>query len=273
MLHADFRWRQLGDVRVGDVLAGFDEFPAPRATRKLRPAVVQAVWWSRKPTLRLVTRNTEVVTTREHRWLQARSFRWSRTEQLSPGRLIRHMPVIAYEPQDDDYRAGYVAGLSLGDGTFRYEPGWRSDKKGFPAAYWRVAMIDREPLERCVEFLRPFGIEVELRPFDPGVRTHRPMWKVETRSLGKLERLRKLLFDERESRGYRRGFLAGFFDAEGHNGTSLRISQVDIAVLERVRSYAHSLGFEFRLERREGRVSSLAPGRVVERPHPLLLRV
>src|SRR5262245_9069284 len=250
ILYADFRWRPLRDVRVRDMLAGFDDFPAPGCNRKQRPAVVAPVWSARKPALRMVTRDSEVVTTAEHRWLQARSFRWSRTEQVARGRLLRHMPVIAHEPEDDDYRAGYVAGLSLGDGTFRYEPGWRSDKLGFPAAYWRVAMIDREPLERSIEYLRHFGIEVELRRFDAGVRTNGPMWKVESRALGKLERLRKLLFDPRESRSYRRGFVAGFYDAEGHNGSSLRISQVDIAVLERVQSYACSLGFDFRIEQR-----------------------
>src|SRR5919201_6383753 len=86
VLHADMSWRPLGEVQVGDVLFGFDEFPAPGRTRKFRPAVVQAVWWSRRPTLRLVTERTEVVTTAEHRWLQARSFRWSETRQLAAGR-------------------------------------------------------------------------------------------------------------------------------------------------------------------------------------------
>ena len=83
------------------------------------------------------------------------------------------------------------------------------------------------------------------------------MWKVECRSLPKLAILHKLLSVELESRGYRRGFLAGFFDPEGHNGSSLRFSQVDLEVLERVRRYAGSLGFQLRLERREGAASTL----------------
>jgi DNA repair photolyase len=257
VLHADFVWRPLGDVQVGDVLAGFDEYATPGGNRKLRPAVVEALWWSRKPTLRMVTRSTEVVTTAEHRWLQAKNFRWSRTEQLAPGRELRYMPVVADAPLDDDYRAGYLAGLSLGDGTFRYEPGWRSDKLGYPAAYWRIAMVDREPLERAIEFLATFGVSAQLRPFDPGVRTNSRMWKVEIRSLAKLEVVSKLLFVERASPGYRRGFVAGFFDAEGHNGSSLRFSQVDVGVLERVAAYARSFGFELKVERREGMASSL----------------
>ncbi|MEN8184111.1 MAG: LAGLIDADG family homing endonuclease, partial [Myxococcota bacterium] len=257
VLHADMLWRPIGDLRGGETLASFDEHPQPGRTRKLRPATVEAVWWSRRPTLRLLTRHAEVVTTREHRWLQARDFRWSRTEQLTPGRLLRRLPLVPAEPWDGDYRAGYLAGLTLGDGTFRYQPGWRSDKLGFPAAYWRVALVDLEPLERSREFLSSFGVNAQIRPFKGGPSSRQPLSKLEIRSLGRLETVHKLVEVERSSRSYRRGFLAGFFDAEGHSSHVLRISQVDLGVLERVRGYASSLGFEFRLERRDPRASTL----------------
>ncbi len=257
VLYADMSWRPLGEVRLGDVLVGFDERPPPGGPRKLRPAIVEAVWWSRKPTLRLVTERCEVIASASHRWLQARDFRWSRTEQLSDGRLLRRLPLVIPEPEDDDYRAGYIGGLSVGDGTLRFEPGQRSDKLGFPQAYWRIALVDRDPLERTVDFLSCLGINAAIRPFSPAVRTSRPMWKVEVRSLALLERVSKILTVERASGSYRRGFLAGFFDAEGHNGTSLRVSQVDLDVLERVRRYAASVGFHFHLERRPGAASTL----------------
>src|SRR5215475_322077 len=34
VLHADLCWRPLGEVRPGDSLVGFDEYPKPRSTRK-----------------------------------------------------------------------------------------------------------------------------------------------------------------------------------------------------------------------------------------------
>ncbi len=266
ILHADMTWRPIGQVRVGDELVGFDESPEPGGTRKFRQAVVEAAWWSRRPTVRLITEQTEVVTTAEHRWLQARDFRWSRTGSLSPGRRLRHVPVTVDEVIDDDYRVGYIAGLSLGDGTFRYQPGWRSDKLGFPLAYWRIALVDDEPLARIVEHLHCFGVEAHIRPFFNGAPNRKPLKKVEIRSLGRLAIIHTLLNAERDTRSYRRGFLAGFFDAEGHNGDSLRISQVDLSVLERVRRYAGSLGFEFRLEPRLGRASTLRLiGRLMDR--------
>lgn len=266
VLYADMTWRPIGAVRVGDVLLGFDEFPDPGATRKFRKSVVQAVWASRQPTLRLRTSRTDVVTTASHRWLQARDFRWSCTHQLSPGRRLRYVPVARDEIFDDDYRLAYIAGLSLGDGTFRYEPGWRSSRLGFPAAYWRVALADEEPLARLTEYLRGFGVAAQIRPFDGGPTGHRPMKKVEVRSIPRLAIIHTLLAAERASRSYLRGFLAGFFDAEGHNGDSLRISQVDVGVLERVRRYARLLGFEFQLEPRPGLASTLRlVGRLIDR--------
>ncbi|NIP60568.1 MAG: hypothetical protein GWO17_22145, partial [Gemmatimonadetes bacterium] len=83
------------------------------------------------------------------------------------------------------------------------------------------------------------------------------MQKLETRSIPVLERLVPLLTVERDSPSYRRGFVAGFFDAGGHNGSSLRISQKDVSVLRRVGSYARSFGFYFTLEPRPGQTSTL----------------
>ena len=268
VLCADLVWRPIGELRAGDELVGFDEFPpAPGRARKLRRARVEATWWSRKPTRRLITRNAEVITTDEHRWLQAQSFRWSTTEQLAPGRLLRSMKITERESVDEDYRIGYFAGMTLGDGTFRYQPGWRSNRLGFPAAYWRVALVDMEPLERLQAYLQCFGVEVAIEPFASGSPlTRRPMWKVETQSLPKLAVLFKLLTGERGSRNYQRGFLAGFFDAEGSNSDSLRISQMDWSMLARVRYYARRLGFDLRIERREGTASTARlNGSVLER--------
>jgi DNA repair photolyase len=256
VLLADMSWRPIGDLSVGDALVGFDEFAAPGRKRKLRIAFVEGRWWSRKPTYRLITSHTSVVATAEHRWLDGTS-RWRRTDRLVPGQALRYIPVTSPAAFDGDYRAGYIAGMTIGDGTLRYEPGWRSNRLGFPAACWRVALIDPDPLLRLVDFLATFGIHIELRTCSPGPRSNGAFWKVETRSPAKLEVIHKLVHDELDGDSYRRGFVAGFFDAEGHSGSSLRMSQVELAVLRRVQRYLAGFGFRFDLEKRDRGASSI----------------
>ncbi len=257
VLHADMTWRPIGDVSVGDELVGFDEHPHPGRPRKFRRAVIEAVWWSRKPTVRLITERTQATTTANHRWLQARDSRWSRTDQLGPSHRLRFLPVVTPEPFDEDYRAGYLSGLSLADGRFRYDPGGRSDELGYPAAYWTLALADDERRLRVIDQLGALDVPAARRRFFGGPLARKPMHKVEIRALGSLAILHALLTVERDNRSYRRGFLAGFFDAEGASGRSLRISQVDVDVLARVQRYGRSLGFTFTVDYRPGRASAL----------------
>jgi DNA repair photolyase len=102
-----------------------------------------------------------------------------------------------------------------------------------------VAIV--EPLQRLVHYGRASGIELALRDFDPGP----------------LAGIHAILMTELASRSYRRGFLAGFFDAQGCSGDALEVSRVDGSTLERVSRYATSLGFKTQLEPRPGSSSTL----------------
>jgi hypothetical protein len=212
VLYADMSWRPIGDAQVGDALVGFDEHAAPDGFRKIRPAVVEAVVWSRRPARRLITERAEVITTGNHRWLRSKSANWPTTDLLRVGKPLRQIGVTPLLPESQDYRAGYLAGMTLGDGTMRYQPGQRSDKLGWPQAYWRVALKDEEALGRLVAYLATFGVPAAVRPFGHG------MQKVEVRSVGKLAVIHHLVHEERPTADWRRGFLAGFFDAEGDHG-------------------------------------------------------
>jgi len=258
VLRANLSVTRIGELRVGDELLAFDERGSKARPRKLRSAVVEAIRWSEKPTLRITTDTASILASRDHLWLDGRS-RWTRSDRLTSKTMLRRLP-ISTEPiasqVDAGYRRGYIAGMTLGDGTMRFEPAW-TRKAAHPQGYWRVALKDGEPLERLVEYLRFFGIESAIRPFDPGPRSRTPMQKVEIRSLPKLAHLHRLARVEGASASYRRGFVAGFFDAEGHRSGSLRISRVDVGVLARVQTYALDFGFAFKLEHRIDAASTI----------------
>jgi protein gp37 len=248
ILYEDFTWRPIGDAVVGDRLLAFDETNKLGHPRKFRTASIERVWASYRETRRLITQQSDIVTTAGHRWLRRFSNRWPTTDQLQIGKPLRQIGVTPTPLITQDYRHGYLAGMTEGDGTFRYEPGQRSDKLGFPQAYWRVALIekDEEALGRLVAYLAHFGIESYVRPFTGG--SIQCMLKVEVRSLGALEKLHSLLTKELNSTEFARGFVSGFFDAEGSGEASLRFSQVDRSTLQRISAYGKALGFQIDVE-------------------------
>jgi DNA repair photolyase len=243
ILYADMTWRPIGAVRAGDVLAGFDEHPSPGRRRKIRTSIVEHVIWSRRPTLRLATRRSDVVTTAEHRWLGANEQRWSRTSELSRGRRLLHVPVTHHEPADDDYRVGYVAGLSLGTRAARDTSDGAAPAVDGARAAWRVALPDDEPLRRLVAYLAPLGVDAAIRPFLASRDHRQALRKVEVHAPGMLEVVRRILSLELESRGWRRGLLAGFFDAGGAHGAALCLARGSEGILARVARHARALGF------------------------------
>jgi len=243
ILYADLTWRPIGAVRAGDVLAGFDEHPSAGRRRKIRTSVVEHVVWSRRPTLRLATRRSDVVTTAEHRWLGGNEPRWSRTSDLSRGRRLRHVPVTRHEPADDDYRVGYVAGLSLGDHATHGTADGASPPIDRDGSAWRIALPDDEPLRRLVAYLAPLGVAAAIRPFLETRDDRQALRQVEVRAPGMLAVVRRILSLELESRGWRRGLLAGFFDAGGAHGATLCLARGSEGVLARVARHARALGF------------------------------
>jgi MoaA/NifB/PqqE/SkfB family radical SAM enzyme len=251
VMGADLAWRPISEVTEGDVLAGFDEFSTLRQHRKLKPAIVEAVCVTRRPALRIITETREVLTTANHGWLRKDNSRhlWRAASELKVGHALSFFGDPYVSPEiSEDYRRGYLAGVSLGDGTFRFEPGWKNWTHGFPQSYWRVALKDEEALGRIVAYLAFFGVASEVRPFNAGSRTTTPMQKVEVRSIPKLETIHSLVRQPVDSAEFRRGWLAGFFDAEGSHDGNLRYSQKALGPLHQVIDFAKKWGFHFDLE-------------------------
>jgi DNA repair photolyase len=123
VLLPDLRSVAIGEVRAGDVLLGFDEHPGPGRGRTLKPALVEAVWWSRKPTIRIITDRAEVVATAEHRWLLAES-RWIQTDRLAPGDRLRFLRPTGRDeaalapagPIESEAHCGTISGIALRPG-------------------------------------------------------------------------------------------------------------------------------------------------------------
>lgn len=250
VLYGDFTWRRLGDVQVGDILIGFDEnMPTEGRERKLKKTVVQAVWKTHQPAMKVTTNHTEVICSGEHRFLAHGFSKWLYAKHFSLGTQLRTIGCFSAHVDNDQYAAGYLMGMTDGDDTWRFTPGQRSDKKGFPQCYWRVALTDEEALLALQRHLARFELVADIRPFtvNNGRGYRKSMQRIEMRSISNLAVLDRIL-EYQEHVDFGNGYLAGIFDAEGSFDRNLRIANKNGSYLDRVVSYAQSLGLSFQIE-------------------------
>ena len=256
ILYADWKWRPIGDAKIGDWIIGFDEYVASgKGMRCLRRTQITGVTHTTTQAYEIKTTHSTVMASGDHKWLHGLgSSRWITTRNLT---MLSSLRWVGFDSRgidtefSSDYRKGYLTGITDGDGTWRYEPGKPYDRTHTP--YWRLAMKDSEAIERTKLFLQLEGVRAyEGKMTQNNGHEHIvELSKLETRSLGEIEKLDKIL-NPIDSEDYKRGYVAGFFDAEGSfNHANIRLSNTNIDYIQNVYSYLTYLGFSVKIEKRD----------------------
>jgi DNA repair photolyase len=257
ILMADGRHKPLELLEVGDAIYGTTQ---EGKYRKYSQTVVLDKWITIKPAFRVVLEDgTDLVTSGDHRFLSNRGWKHvlnsARSEPDRPHLTTRNSLVGtgAFAPQPvetSDYRRGYICGIIRGDGhigSYSYErPGRaRADVHRF-----RLALTDIEALYRARDYLTAEGIATRERVFKRAEGAHREMVAIATSSRSLVERASVLVeWPVRPSLDWRRGFLAGMFDAEGSRSDfALRIANTDPQLLDWTEACARHLGFDVALD-------------------------
>lgn len=261
VLNSDHKWVEIKSLKSGDKIIGFDEENVGRANRKMRIAEVQKVWKTKKEAIKITTSTGSIICSKDHKFLD-QSSRWVMAGNLAVGRKIKaaKAPWQTADTKSVSYKLGYIQGIGDGDGTVRWVPldgatGKAQDSRR--QVYWRVAMIDKEPLHRVSKYFASFGIEHPgLRTFQKSKELYKDMFKIEVRSKQQLRKLKcKLESADKKSLDYKAGYLAGIFDSEGSYSDIIRISQVTSnGIKECVLSYLNDFGFSGVIEERAVRL-------------------
>jgi DNA repair photolyase len=219
VLMADGRHKPLADVRVGDRVHGTVR---EGRYRRYTTTEVLAHWCTRKIAYRVqLDDGTELIASGDHRFLTDRGWKFvtgdgcgaSRRPHLTTANKLLGTGRFAAPPTHDaDYRAGYLCGMVCGDGRLL-----------------RLALVGSEALGRSQAFLPQAGIETTRSAVDAVRELVRwPTWPTDA---------------------WRRGFLAGMFDAEGcYSGGVLRISNRDPEILSRTHEALKHLYFDAVIE-------------------------
>ncbi len=259
VLMADGRQRAIADLRVGDRVIGTER----RGTyRHYATTEVLAHWSTVKPAHRVrLADGTELVASGDHRFLtgrgwkhvtgtmggsQQRPYLTRNDELLGFGRSAAATEVCA------DYRRGYLTGMIRGDGhlkVYRYK---RVGRKHGDQHRFRLALADVEGLDRTQEYLATEGVRTDRCAFAPASTERRAMAAIRTSAAASVARVAELVeWPAEVSVAWRRGFLAGIFDAEGSRSQHvLRISNADDEMLERTKDAFTALEFDAVVEDR-----------------------
>ncbi len=164
VLKADLTWDSLGNIKVGDILIGVDEFPlGKRGRRKLRYATIDSLAPVELPSSHVVLKDgRRFVASDEHLWLEVVasggsnwSPRWTRTADLIPGSKLRQL-APPWETREG-YDAGYLAASLDSEGDIEVKNPRRTTLR---VGYSQVAGITYDRVRRLFD---QFGIRVSSK--------------------------------------------------------------------------------------------------------------
>lgn len=258
VLLADGTTRPLAEVGVGDEIYGTERRGSYRRYVKTE---VLAHWSTVKSAYRITLADgTTLVAGADHRFLTERGWKFvtgvmqgkDQRPYLTPNNVLMGTGSFSAPPVEDrEYRLGYLSGLVRGDGhigTYSYPRTGRLSRS--VVHRFRLVLSDDEALLRASRYLLEFGVATQRFVFRGAVVGGRGLDAIRASSRGSVDRVRKVIsWPAAPSESWRRGFLAGIFDAEGSHGyNNLRISNTESGIIERIEESLESFGFGFSRE-------------------------
>jgi DNA repair photolyase len=255
VLMGDGTTRPMAQVRPGDEIYG--TIRHGRYRRYARTTVLDH-WSVVKPAFRTtLSDGTELLTGGDHRLLSSRGWKHvtgataggDRRPHLTVGARLLGTGGFAPSPHDGpDYRRGYLCGMVRGDAnlaTYHYE---RAGRSHGTVHRFRLALADPQGLERAARYLEQEDVATTRFAFAAGGGGRRPIDAIRTSRAADVGAIGRLIaWPATPSAEWRKGFLAGIFDAEGScspGAGALRISNCDDAIIDWTVSCLRGFGFD-----------------------------
>jgi DNA repair photolyase len=257
ILMGDGTTRPMDAIRVGDEIYGTVREGWYRRYTKTR---VLAHWSVVKPAyLIFLEDGTELIAGGDHRFLTERGWKFvtgaeqgvARRPHLTTGNKLMGTGAFLAPPEHDaDYRRGYLCGLIRGDGMLFTRVYAQPNGGSWELNQFRLALCDTEALIRAQEWLRDWQIETRNFQFCAASATRRQMHAIRAGSRASVDAIRGLIaWPNSACSSWRRGFLAGIFDAEGsYSEGILRISNTDPEIIGWICDSLRASCFKFVVE-------------------------
>ena len=258
ILMANGRTLPISELSVGDEIYGtkFDG-----KYRKYTRTKVLAHWSVIKPAYRTTLEDgTVLVTSGDHRFLSNRGWKHVTGTERGPNRrpflttsneLLGTGAFAEGPSENDEYKRGYLCGVVRGDASLSRHDCTRSSGRRYIGWRFRLAMCDVEALLRAQDYLLDFEVATHEFQYLHAVGNWRAMYAIRAQSRSKVELISGLIgWPTAPTDDWRKGFLAGIFDAEGSfSQTVWRISNTDREIIDWISSCLMRFSFSFVVER------------------------
>ena len=223
--------KRIDDVQVGDEIYGVEK------TQTNFHAIVKAKVTAKAETFKRPWRLTfsngqQIVCSGDHRFLTNRGWKFAagsefgnyRRPHLTPNNNMVCIPNYPMTDFDitDDYRRGYLSGIIRGDANLA-----QYNYNGIDQYHFRLALKEKEGIDRTRDYLAHFGIDVRDFDFPMVERATKETVKhtaIRKRGVYNYEKIKNLIANNTNNREWLRGFMAGIYDAEGCKDNVKRMS-------------------------------------------------
>jgi DNA repair photolyase len=241
ILMADGTTGLLARLSPGDLIVGTE---VRGRYRRYVTTEVLAHWSTIKPAYRVTLEDgTELIASGDHRFLTGRGWKFVVGTGSGPGQrphlttnneLLGTGGFASGPDRSSDYKRGYLCGMVRGDGHIGSSTYLVADGTERRSHRFRLALADWEALRRAHEFLLDGSVYMEGSAFSVGGGGRRAMLAISSTVERRIARIEELIrWPLSPSDDWRKGFLAGIFDAEGScGGQALRIHNKDRVILD-----------------------------------------
>lgn len=231
ILLSNFTTKPIEQIKMGDSVIGFEK-SNHRKFYKLVPSIVIGIGQRLSPVIKIYTDKGDVYSSPDHRWFNGRHYRPAKM-----GGKIRHVfNNHLTQNRSQDYKIGWLCGVYAGDGNAKSYK-YIYDGKCRVANRTRLEVKDLELIQQATQFSEELG-------FNQHYFIYEGMHAIRNETYGFLNFLKT----SRDTEEFKRGWVAGFFDAEGSVGSSIRISQNENEYLTILQRYLLDFKFNFKYE-------------------------
>jgi DNA repair photolyase len=255
ILMADGRMRPLAEVEVGDQIYG-----TVRRGSYRRYVITEVLdHWSTIKRVYAVTLEdgTRLFCSADHRFLTGRGWKYVigtecggplQRPHLTLNNELMGVGAFATPPKEShEYQRGYLCGMIRGD-AYRASRQYPSGG-GRWSHKFRLALTDKEALDRTRSYLGHVGIGTTEFMFAEATSKRRQVMAIRTGMPDQVKAIRELIaWPNSPTSDWRKGFLAGIFDAEGSYSGALRICNSDPEIIGWTVSSMEALGFDIVIE-------------------------